>query len=110
MIDATVGGTTPQTDGTPYETGWRVPVGVRWILGVASALVVAYLVSLVVRPVGSDSTLLDGWAVSIFEVAIGAVCIGRAFEATWRDTRFVARAFPLVLGVACVSWGWEILS
>ncbi len=105
MIDATVGGTTPQTKTTANETGWRVPVRIRWILGVASALVVAYLVSLFARPVGSYSSLVDGWGVTTFEVAIGAVCIWRAFEATWRDTRFVARAFPLVLGVACVSWG-----
>jgi hypothetical protein len=77
MIDATVGGTTPHTKTTANETGWRVPVRIRWILGVASALVVAYLVSLFARPVGSYSSLVDGWGVATFEVAIGAACIWR---------------------------------
>ena len=105
MIDATVEGISPRNDGGSERNGWRVPVRVRWILGVASALVVAYLVSLVVRPAGSYTTLVDGFGVAAFELALGAVCMWRAFETTWRETRWVARAFPLLLGSACVAWG-----
>ena len=105
MIDATVGGTTPRIEDAASETGWRIPSHFRWTVGIATALIVVYLVSLCVRPVGSYSALVDGWAVSAFELTLGAVCVARAYEATWRDTRWVARAFPLVLGAACVSSG-----
>jgi hypothetical protein len=43
---------------------------VRWALWVSSALVVAFLLSLIARPDGSYVTPVDGWGVSLFEVAM----------------------------------------
>jgi two-component system, sensor histidine kinase and response regulator len=82
----------------------RVPNRVRWTLGIAGALVVAYLVSLVVRPTGSYDAAVDGWGVALFEITMGNICIARYFEGSWRTSNPVARLFPLVMGVACISW------
>src|SRR5580658_110433 len=35
---------------------------------------------------------------------MGALCIGRFFDETWRSSHSRTRLFPLVLGAACVSW------
>jgi len=85
---------------TPY----RVPTRVRWTLGIAGALVVAFLVSLIVRKTGSYNTLVDGWGISTFELTMGTICLARYFEGSWRASSPVARLFPLVMGVACISW------
>jgi len=82
----------------------RVPTRVRWTLGIAAALVVAFWVSLVVRRTGSYYTPLDGWGVVLFEFTMGNVCIARYFEGSWRTGNSVARLFPLIMGVACISW------
>ncbi len=84
---------------------YRVPTQVRWFLGVVSALVVAFVVSLVVRPVGSNFAPIDGWGISVLEVAVGLVCIGRYFERSWHGSTPIGRTFPLALGAAAVSWG-----
>jgi PAS domain S-box-containing protein len=78
---------------------------VRWTLYVAAATVVAFLISLVVRRTGSDYTPVDGWGVDLFELSMGALCIARYFDKSWRTTGSIAQAFPLALGVACISWG-----
>ena len=76
----------------------------RWALGVGFVLVIAYLISLLARETGSDSTLIDGWGVNIFEIAVGVVCCSRFLTGAWRSHHSVARAFPLIFGVASVSW------
>ena len=35
---------------------------------------------------------------------MGNLCLARYFEGTWRSSSSVARLFPLVMGVACISW------
>ncbi len=82
----------------------RVPTRVRWTIGIGAALVVAYLISLVVRATGAYDTPVDGWGVVLFEFTMGNICIARYFEGSWRTSNPVARLFPLVIGVACISW------
>ncbi len=84
---------------------YRVPVQIRWMLGIASALVVALVISLIVRPVGSNFTPIDGWGVSALEVLIGVLCLSRYFERSWHTGSPVGRTFPLFLGVASMAWG-----
>ena len=74
-------------------------------LGIAAALVVGFLVSLLVRPIGSYSMPLDGWGVAAFEITLGNICLARYFEGSWRTSRPEARLFPLVMGIACIVWG-----
>ena len=85
-------------------TPHRVPTRVRWTLGIAGALVAALLISLIVRKTGSYNTLVDGWGVAAFEFTMGNICLARYFEGSWRASNPVARLFPLVMGVACISW------
>jgi PAS domain S-box-containing protein len=82
----------------------RVPTRVRWTLGIAALLVVAFFVSLIVRRTGSYSTPIDGWGVDLLELTVGNICLARYFEGSWRTSNSVARLFPLVIGVACISW------
>ncbi len=87
--------------------GWgphRVPSRVRWALGIAALLVVALFVSLMVRRTGSYYTPLDGWGVVLLEFTMGNICLARYFEGSWRSSNSVARLFPLIMGVACISW------
>jgi PAS domain S-box-containing protein len=77
----------------------------RWIFGIAAALVLALIVSLVVRPIGSSFTPVDGWGVAALEVSMGVLCIARFFEASWRSSTSAARLFPLIIGMACLAWG-----
>jgi diguanylate cyclase (GGDEF)-like protein len=62
-------------------------------------LLAAYLVLLAVRPADSDSTLIDGWGVDVFELLAGVLCIIGG-----RRTR-PGSAVPIVLGAAVVFWG-----
>jgi len=89
---------------THREPASDVPISVRRALGVGFVLVVAYLISLVAREAGSSSTLIDGWGVNVFEIAVGVVCCSRFLTGTWRSHHSVARAFPLIFGIAAVSW------
>jgi two-component system sensor histidine kinase/response regulator len=77
----------------------------RLVFGIAGALVVALVVSLIVRPIGSYVTPVDGWGVDALELTMGALCVARYFEGSWRASTSVVRVFPLVIGVACISWG-----
>jgi diguanylate cyclase len=61
-------------------------------------LLLAYLVSLVVRKAGAYSTLLDGWLVSGFEITASLLCLFCGFRGPQR------RLVPIVLGVAALSW------
>ncbi len=82
----------------------RSDARVRWMAGVSAALVVAFVVSVIVRPVGSYYTPVDGWGVDLFELTMGAVCIWRYFDLSRGSGRSTAPLFPLVLGVACITW------
>src|SRR5579862_157958 len=77
---------------------------VRWVFAVGCTLLLAFLVTLLVRQVGSYSSALDGWGVDLFELSMGALCVARYFDRSWRSSPLGARAFPLVLGAACISW------
>ena len=60
------------------EAGYaRVDRRVRRLFAIASALLVAFLLSLILRSTGSYSTLLDGWGVAVFELSVAAVCAAR---------------------------------
>jgi two-component system sensor histidine kinase/response regulator len=76
----------------------------RWTLGVAAGVVFAYLVSLILRRAGSHYVPVDNWGVDLFELSMGAVCIGRYFDKSWRSGQSTAKIFPVVLGAACLSW------
>ena len=77
---------------------------VRWTFRVSSVMVVAYLVSLILRRSGSYYTPVDGWGVDLFELGMGVLCIRRYFDRTWRSSPSAANVFPLVMGAACISW------
>ncbi len=83
-----------------------VPDGVRRAHYIAAFLVVAYLVSVAVRRVGSYDAPIDGWGVDVFEVSVGALCMLRYWHGSWRTVRSVATPFPLALGAACIMWGF----
>ncbi len=75
----------------------------RWVFGIAARCVVALVVSLVVRPIGSYVTPVDGWGVDVLELTMGALCVARYFEPSWRASTSVARVFPLVIGIGVVG-------
>lgn len=81
-----------------------VPTRIRRALQFSVVLVVAFLISLVVRKSGSYSTPIDGWGIDAFEIAVGVVCLSRFLNGTWRSSHSVARAFPLIFGAASLSW------
>jgi two-component system, sensor histidine kinase and response regulator len=83
----------------------RVPTRVKVTLAIAGTLVLAFLISLIVRSTGSYYAPVDGWAVPAFEITMGNLCLARYFEGTWRTSRREARLFPLIMGVACIAWG-----
>ena len=89
---------------TLRELASDVPTRVRWAFRVSLLLVVAYLISLVARSAGSYSTPIDGWGVDPFEIGVGAICASRYLNGTWRSTHSVARVFPVIFGVATISW------
>ena len=82
----------------------RLDRRVRWTFGICALLIGAFLVSLIVRRAGSYYPPLDGWGVDLFELSMGAICIGRYYEGSWRSSPSAARVLPLVLGAACLSW------
>ena len=77
----------------------------RWIFGIAAALVAALVVSLTLRPLCSYVNLVDGWGEAAFELSMGGLCVARFYEASWRTSTSVARLFPLIVGMACLAWG-----
>ena len=84
--------------------GHTIDARMRNAFGLSAALVAAFLVSLIVRKTGSYWTPLDGWGVDLFELSMGGFCLYRYFEPSWRSHQSTAKAFPLVLGAACISW------
>ena len=76
----------------------------RWTFRISAVILVAFLTSLILRRTGSHYTPVDGWGVSVFELAMGALCMRRFFAPSWRSNQSAARFFPLVLGAAITSW------
>src|SRR5260370_42578948 len=85
-----------QSPALPTDRDGRgVPEGVRWVLWAASALVVALLISLIVRSTGSSYTPVDGWGVAALELSMGVLCVARYYERSWRSSASNARLVPL---------------
>jgi diguanylate cyclase len=69
-----------------------------WVYGLLGLLLVAYVVSVFVRPTGSNINWLDGWGVDAFEVLLSAMCIARGF------VKRRGRAVAFTLGFAALCW------
>ena len=76
----------------------------RWTFGVGATLVLAFLISLIVRRNGAYYMPVDGWGVDLFEVSMGALCVRRYFDWSWRSSPSTGAMFPLILGAACLAW------
>jgi diguanylate cyclase (GGDEF)-like protein len=63
-----------------------------------AVVLVAYLISLLVRSPNQDWTWLDGWTVSAIEAVASLMCIARGLN------KHPGRAAPLALGFALLSW------
>lgn len=75
------------------KTGWL------WTCyGVMAILLLAYLVSLLVRGPGHSSLLVDGWMVAGFEILASLLCITRGF------VRYPGRKVVLFLGLGMMAW------
>jgi diguanylate cyclase len=85
---------------TPTESAMFLQRRTRvWItFGVLGLLLIAYLISLLVRNPNQQWTWLDGWSVTGFEFIASLVCIYRGLD------RRVGRGVPLFLGFALLSW------
>ncbi|HTZ08123.1 MAG TPA: EAL domain-containing protein [Acidimicrobiales bacterium] len=88
-------------------SAWRQPLrrradrsrpGIWWLYAALAGVVLAYLVSLVIRPPDQQWTWLDGWGVAGFEAAAAGLCIVRGL------TRRQGRSVPLLLGFGLLSW------
>ncbi len=82
----------------------RVRNTMRAVFALASTLAAVFLVSLIVRPIGSYNALLDGWGVDAFEFLMGVAALARFFDPRWRSANASMRVLPLVVGAACISW------
>jgi diguanylate cyclase (GGDEF)-like protein len=70
-----------------------------WLIyAVMGTLLVAFVVLLIVRPAGQQSTVIDGWGVDLFELTAGGLCILGGLR------RRSGSAVPIILGVAIVCW------
>ena len=95
MSDASVG-VAGRRGGGDLRGRLRDPV---WIFyGVAAVLLVAFGVSLVVRPVGHTWSFIDTWLVDAFEVAMALACLAGARR------KSTGRASTLALGLGLLSW------
>jgi diguanylate cyclase (GGDEF)-like protein len=79
--------------------GAAMDLRVLRIYGGMAILLVAYIVSEVVRRNGQTWPAIDGWGVAAFELVASGLCIARAAAA--EETR---RRLPLVMGVGLMCW------
>ena len=90
--------------GSPSEASlksFRTEATAKWMwVGYAalSLIILAYLISLIVRSPTQQWTWLDGWTVCGIEVAASLMCITRGLN------KSPGRAAPLALGFALLSW------
>ncbi|HUY10358.1 MAG TPA: EAL domain-containing protein [Candidatus Dormibacteraeota bacterium] len=76
----------------------RAPRLIWIVYGVMAALVVAYLGSIIARPLGTYYSPLDGWGVDAFEFTLSCLCLSLALGK--RRNRLI----PLLLGAGLLSW------
>jgi len=70
-----------------------------WIFyGVAAVLMVAFGVSLLIRPVGHTWAFVDTWLVDVFEVTMALACLAGALRTS------TGRASTLALGLGLLCW------
>jgi diguanylate cyclase (GGDEF)-like protein len=70
-----------------------------WVAyGIMSALLVAYIASLVIRSPTDSWPWVDGWGVCIYELILVGMLLARAFSGR------PGRVVPLVLGGAVLAW------
>jgi diguanylate cyclase len=81
-------------------TAKRVPADRRLLKtdAILGAVIVAYTLSIVLRPTLSYIPALDGWLVDVFELFTAGWCIARAF------VRRPGRLVALLFGLALLSW------
>ena len=72
--------------------------GLQAVYGILGVVLLAYVVSLVVRRNGETWTSIDGWGVSAFELLAGLLVLARALG----SSRY--RLFGSVLGVGMCFW------
>jgi diguanylate cyclase (GGDEF)-like protein len=84
-----------QRDSAPVKQNptWIKPV--YWALG---ALLIAYVISLMLRNANQQWTWLDGWTVTGFELIASLLCIYKGVH------NRAGRIVPLVLGFSLLSW------
>jgi diguanylate cyclase (GGDEF)-like protein len=68
----------------------------------AGVLVVAYLISELLRNNTDGWPAVDDWGVAIFEIVLSGLCIARGFVG--RNRTPMARVVPIVLGCALMAW------
>ena len=79
----------------PIEERARNPWLAYAILG---TLLIAYLVSLLIRRPDQQWEWLDGWSVAAFEMVASVLCINKGLA------KKPGRAVPLILGFSLLSW------
>jgi diguanylate cyclase len=75
----------------------RIPRWVVTVYAALAALLVAYLLSLILRQPDQSNSLIDGWGIGVFELVTSALCI-------WRGIGSRRRIVPLMLGLGILSW------
>jgi diguanylate cyclase (GGDEF)-like protein len=83
---------------TPERLGDRAPAMVGAAYALLGVLLLAYLITLVVRSAGAYTTWLDGWAVDGFEVVVCAIAFARAFGSRH------GRGVTLAIGLSMLMW------
>jgi diguanylate cyclase (GGDEF)-like protein len=76
----------------------RAATSIRVLFAVLLAVLAAYAVSLLVRPVTDSHVWLDGWGVAGFELLVSALIFARGLV----DRQ--ARRFAFLLGLGAASW------
>ena len=84
--------------GALADQSGRKPGKIWLVHGLFTLLLAGYLISLAVRSADAYSTVLDGWSVDAWELALCAMVFYRAF------TRRPGRALSLALGGAMLMW------
>ena len=72
------------------------------VYAVMTVLLVAYVISVIVRRDVDSWPVVDDWGVSAFELVGSVLCMARAFAGPERALS--ARLVPLVLGAATLAW------
>ncbi|HTW12547.1 MAG TPA: diguanylate cyclase, partial [Solirubrobacteraceae bacterium] len=78
----------------------------RALYGVLTVLLVAYIVSEVVRRDGQSWPAIDNWGVAGFEIVASLLCMARALPRVCVDVPAAGRArlLPVILGAGLLCW------